>query len=65
MNKKDRITQEWLVRAKVLRTSIRLKHTIAADIEINERVSAEYKTFWNAVQMGELLEPLSLGGDVK
>ena len=60
MNKKDRITQAWVVRAKVLRTSIRLKHAIAADIEINERVSAEYKAFWQAVHMGEILEPLSL-----
>jgi len=45
-------------RLKVLRAAVRLKHSIAADEELNTRVTAERKKFYAAVQAGRMLPPL-------
>lgn len=52
--KRGSIEQGWLNRVKVLRTAIRLKHSIAADNELNEVLDAERKKYLKSVQQGEL-----------
>jgi len=51
---KLKIEQVLANRIKVLRTAIRLKHSIAADNELNEVLDAEKKQFWKSVQQGQL-----------
>lgn len=51
---RDRTTQAWANRLKVLRAAIRLKHSIAADEELNLVLDAEKKKFFKSVQMGKL-----------
>lgn len=55
-----KIELAWQERAKTLRAAIRLKHSIAADNEINQRLTAERDRFYKAVQHGRLLSPLSI-----
>ena len=52
------IEQAWANRAKIIRAAIRLKHSIAADNEINDTLKAELVKFEAAVQRGELPAPL-------
>lgn len=52
------IDQAWANRVKALRAAIRLKHSIAADNELNVRIDAEYRRFYKAVQEGKMLPPL-------
>ncbi|PYM89368.1 MAG: hypothetical protein DME04_26485 [Candidatus Rokuibacteriota bacterium] len=55
-----RLEMEWANRAKALRTLIRLKHSIAADNEINEVLAVEQKKFWKSIQLGHSPEPLNV-----
>lgn len=57
---RNRIDQAWQDRAKILRASIRLKHSLAADAEINLKIEAEKQRFYKAVQHGRLLSPESI-----
>lgn len=54
MNKKTPIEQEKANYIKTMRTLIRLKHSIAADNEINDRIPDELITFDKEVQAGNL-----------
>lgn len=56
---KGNVQQAWADRAKVIRTAIRLKHSLAADREINERLDQEKKKFDKEVLQGRLPKPLS------
>jgi hypothetical protein len=51
---RDKTAQAWFNRRKVLVAAIRLKHSIAADNEINETVAAEKKRFDRALLKGKL-----------
>jgi len=44
----------------VIRAVVRLKHSIAADVEAKARVRAEIETFWKAVRRGQALEALAI-----
>ena len=55
---KGNIDQAWANRVKALRAAIRLKHSIAADNELNVRIEVEYKRFYRAVQEGKMLSPI-------
>ena len=55
---KGRVEQEWANRVKILRAAIRLKYSLLADNELNERVEEEKKKFDRAVHDGKLLAPL-------
>jgi hypothetical protein len=48
------IEQQLANRLKVLRTAIRLKHSIAADEEINAAIDEEKKKFFKSVQQAKL-----------
>ena len=50
--------QAWANRAKIIRAAIRLKHTIAADNEINDTLKGELVKFEAKLQRGELPAPL-------
>jgi hypothetical protein len=52
------IEQAWANRAKIIRSAIRLKHSVAADNEINDTLKDELIKFEAAVQRGELPAPL-------
>lgn len=52
--KRGTIDQAWANRVKVLRAAIRLKHSIAADNELNEVLDEERKKFLKSVQRGQL-----------
>jgi len=54
MIKKTPIEQERANRLKIGRYLIRLKHSIAADIEINNTLPDDLAAFDKAVQSGEL-----------
>ena len=58
---KGPIEQQLANRIKVLRTAIRLKHSIAADEELNVAIDAERKKFLKAVHQGKLVKPLDTG----
>ena len=45
---------------KTVRTAIRLKHSLAADRELNEALPRAEKAFNEAVMKGELPDPLSI-----
>ncbi len=52
--------QAWLNRLKVIRAAIRLKHSVAADNELNLVLDEEKKKFFKAVMQGRLPAPLDL-----
>jgi hypothetical protein len=52
------IEQAWANRLKVIRAAIRLKHSIEADEELNQRIDEEKKRFFKSVQQGQLPAPL-------
>jgi hypothetical protein len=56
--KREKIEQAWANRQKVIRAAIRLRHSIAADNEINETIDVERRKFEAAVQRGVLPAPL-------
>ncbi len=58
--KKGQIEQGWANRVKVLRAAIRLKHSIAADNEINEMIDAERKRYFKSVQNGKQPGPIAI-----
>jgi hypothetical protein len=51
---RGRIEQAWVNRLKVMRAAIRLKHSLAADEELNAVLDAEKKKFFKNVQQGKL-----------
>ncbi len=55
---KGNVEQSWANRVKALRAAIRLKYSIMADNELNQRIDAEYKKFYKAVQEGKMLQPI-------
>lgn len=57
---RNKVDQAWQDRAKILRASIRMKHSLAADAEINVKVDDEKKRFYKAAQHGRLLSPTSI-----
>lgn len=54
MVRKLPIEQDLANRLKIARTLIRLKHSIAADNELNEKLEAAEKKFWKTVHQGKL-----------
>lgn len=50
---KDPVEVELAAVVKATRTNIRLKHSIAADKEINETIPEVEKAFYAAVQRGK------------
>lgn len=56
MLKRDPIDQRRADMVKTLRSEIRLKHSLAADNEINEVIPKAVKEFNKAVLRGELPE---------
>ena len=56
MNKKSPVEMERFRIIKINRTLIRLKHSLAADEELNDTLPDKLAEFDNAVQRGELLE---------
>jgi hypothetical protein len=58
---KGEIEQQLANRLKVLRAAIRLKHSIAADEELNRVLDEERKKFLKQVQLGKLPAPLDTG----
>lgn len=52
------VEQAWANRVKALRAAIRLKYSIMADNELNQRIDQEYKKFYKAVQEGKMLPPI-------
>lgn len=54
MYKKSSIEMERQKTAKILRGLIRLKHSIAADEELNDRLPDILQEFDEAIQAGEL-----------
>lgn len=57
---KDKIDQSRANMLKVIRTAVRLKHSIAADEELNEVLPAAQKRFDDALQRGRLMEPAEI-----
>ncbi len=60
MAKYGRIEQELRNREKIARSMTRLKHAIAADNELNERLDEAKKQYFKKVQQGQLPEKLEL-----
>lgn len=61
MNRKSEAEMERWKIAKVTRTMLRLKHSLAADEEINQVLPERIASFDAALQRGELLElPVAL-----
>ena len=64
MYKKSDAELERFIITKATRTIVRLKHSLAADRELNEILPARLEEFDAAVQRGELLTmPLRLEQD--
>lgn len=61
---RNKIDQAWQDRAKMIRAAIRMKHSLAADAEINEKLEAEKTRFYRAAQHGNLLSPLGIAAVV-
>ena len=55
---KGNVEQAWANRVKVLRAAVRLKYSIMADNELNERIDQEKRKFDKAVHEGRILPPL-------
>jgi hypothetical protein len=62
--KRGNIEQGWANRVKVLRAAIRLKHSIAADNELNEMIDAERKKYFKSVQGGSQPAPIAVKAEV-
>ncbi len=60
MRKKGKIEQEWADRCKVMRTAIRLKHSLLADHEIAVALEEDRKLFWRATQTGRVPGPIDI-----
>lgn len=60
MAKRTKLEQELFKRKKVIRTITRLKHSLAADDEINDLIDAEQKKFEANVQKGVLPAPIDI-----
>lgn len=56
MNKKTDIERERLKTAKAVRTAIRLKHSMNADDEINEKLPDVLVAFDSAIASGKRFE---------
>ena len=54
MKQRDSIEVESFILLKVARAAIRMKHSIAAEREINATLPALEAEFWRQVQQGEL-----------
>lgn len=54
---KDPVEVELAAVVKTVRTSIRTKHSVAADKEINEVIPEVEKAFYSAVQRGKTYKP--------
>ncbi len=64
MYRKTESEMERFKIAKATRTLLRLKHSLAADEEINEILPARIEAFDKALQSGELLELKSVLEDI-
>jgi hypothetical protein len=51
------VQMAWANRAKLIRAAIRLKHSLAADRELNVTLETHRKAFFAAVQRGKVLPP--------
>jgi len=60
MPRRDKVDQARAEMLKTVRTAIRLKHSLAADRELNEALPRAEKAFNEAVMKGELPDPLSI-----
>lgn len=58
MRKQSLIERGWAKRKKAMIAAIRLKHTLAADDEINEVLPVQHKLYFKSVQEGK--EPAAL-----
>jgi len=58
--RRDKVDQERANALKTIRTAIRLKHSLAADNEINEVLPKFESEFNKAVLKGDLPEPLAI-----
>lgn len=54
---KDPVEVELAAVVKTVRTNVRLKHSLAADRELNEVVPEIEKAFYAAVQKGQKFKP--------
>jgi hypothetical protein len=57
MTQKDEVAQAKANMFKVIRTAVRLRHSIAADEELNEVLSRAEQVFDTSIQNGELPDP--------
>lgn len=57
---KDKVDQARVNMLKIIRTAIRLRHSIAADEELNELLPMAEARFNAAVMKGQLPEPLDI-----
>ncbi len=55
MNKKSEIELERQILIKTVKSLVRLKHSVAADRELNDLLPEKVMEFENAVQHGQLL----------
>jgi hypothetical protein len=60
MARYGKIEQELRNRRKIARALTRLKHSIAADNELNEKLDAAEKRFFKKVQQGRLPAAVNL-----
>lgn len=65
MIRKSEVEQAKATMVKIIRTAIRLKHSIKADEEINERLPEAEKKFDAAVIKGELPDEDTILGYLK
>jgi len=54
MRQRDSLEVESFILLKVARAAIRMKHSIAAERELNDVLPTLEKAFWQKVQQGEL-----------
>ena len=60
MPQRDKVDQARVEMLKTIRTAIRLKHSLAADRELNEALPKAEAAFNSAILKGELPPPLDL-----
>lgn len=60
MARRGKIEQELANRIKIARALTRLKHSIAADNELNEKLDESKKAFFKKVQQGRLPAALNV-----
>jgi hypothetical protein len=58
--RRDRVDQERANALKTIRTAVRLKHSLAADTELNEVLPKFEEEFNKAILEGDLPSPLSI-----